>query len=55
MGDCFAPPLLFWVNLTTVLACAPPEHTVLSPKLGFSKSGDVIGRPLAAPTVHIQC
>lgn len=53
MGDCLAPPL-FWVNLTTVLACAPPEHTVLSLKLGFPESGDVIGRPLAAPTVHIQ-
>lgn len=37
MGDCFAPPLLFWVNLTTVVACALPEHTVLSPKLGFFK------------------
>lgn len=55
MGDCSAPPLLFWVNLTTVLACALPEHTVLSPKVAFSESGDVIGRPLAAPTVHIQC
>lgn len=55
MGDCFAPPLLFWVNLTTVLAWALPEHTVLSPKLGFSKSGEVIGRPLAAPAVRVRC
>lgn len=55
MGDCLAPLLLFWVNLTTVLACALSEHIVLSPKLSFSESGDVIGRPLAEPMVHIQC